>query len=225
MTINRIRPLIISVLTVTCLLSASQITLAGSPLLCHPFDTGGAKSLPWGSGSWQAARADYDTRRLASDTLALLTTDTPILARMETLRRAAIYAMRNERLAGELHSRLAERAHKAGKDSLALFDLGYLEETYKQATTISRKIAEAKSFNGYSRVVKAIEMRGGDADMEFAAALIAAHPKRKTMHEHLQRAVAQASEGSLLGRNLVNHFGDLGRTLAQLKARYGVAKN
>jgi len=225
MTRKGIRPLSISVLTITFLLAFSQIALAGSPLLCHPFDTGQAKSLPWGSGSWRTVKADYDTNRLVDDTVALLASNTPVIVRMETLRRATIYAMKSEKLAVELHSRLAARVQKSGKDSLALFDLGYLEETYKQADVISRIGAEAKSFDGYSRVVKAIEMRGGDGEMEFAAALIAAHPKRKTMNDHLQRSLARATEGSLLGRNIVSHFNDLGSNLAQLKARFGIAKN
>ena len=28
----------------------SPAAFAGPPLLCHPFDTGGAASLPWGKG-------------------------------------------------------------------------------------------------------------------------------------------------------------------------------
>jgi hypothetical protein len=225
MRINRVRSLSTSVLAIAFLLIISQTAFAGSPLLCHPFDIGQAKSLPVGSGSWKAINANYDTRRLVDDATALLTSNTPIIVRMETLRRATLYVMNNEKLALELHSRLATRAQKSSNDALAQFDLGYLEETYKQATVISSMIAGAKSFDGYSRVVKAISLRGGDADMEFAAALIASHPKRKTMNEHLQRSIASATDGSMLGRNLVQHFSDLGTTLAQLKARFGVAKN
>lgn len=225
MKIDRIRLLTTSVLAVTFLFIISQTSFAGSPLLCQPFDIGQAKSLPVGSGSWKAIKADYDTRRLVDDTVALLTSNTPIIARMETLRRATLYVMNNEKLARDLHSRLAARAQKSSNDALAQFDLGYLEETYKQATVISRMVAGAKSFDGYSRVIRAIEMRKGDADMEFAAALIASHPKRKAMNEHLQRAIVSATDGSMLGRNLVQHFRDLGSNLAQLKARFGVAKN
>ena len=35
----------------------SSAALAGPPLLCHPFDTAGAASLPWGGG-WN--REDRD---------------------------------------------------------------------------------------------------------------------------------------------------------------------
>ena len=72
----------------------SSAALAGPPLLCHPFDTGGAASLPWGKG-WNAPDRQYDTARLQADTLRLLDAGTPVIARMETLRRAAIYASAN----------------------------------------------------------------------------------------------------------------------------------
>src|SRR5262245_50874940 len=71
-----------------------QPAIAGPPLICHPIETGDAKSLPWGSSAdWRAAKPDYDLNRLVEDTLALLTPETPVLARMETLRRATIYAV------------------------------------------------------------------------------------------------------------------------------------
>ena len=66
----------------------SSAAFAGPPLLCHPFDIGGAASLPWGKG-WNVADRQYDTRRLSADTLGLLGAQTPVIARMETLRRAA----------------------------------------------------------------------------------------------------------------------------------------
>jgi len=57
------------------------------------------KSLPWTASTnpkdWNTRKADYDTRRLADDTLALLSDQTPVIARMETLRRAALYGRKN----------------------------------------------------------------------------------------------------------------------------------
>ena len=44
---------------------------AGPPLLCHPFDTGGAASLPWGK-RWNAPDPGYDPARLSADTVRLL---------------------------------------------------------------------------------------------------------------------------------------------------------
>ena len=69
---------------------------AGPPLICHPFDAGSAALLPWGPGQgWNAPDRAYDVQRLPADTLRLLTPTTPVLARMEIMRRATIYASQN----------------------------------------------------------------------------------------------------------------------------------
>ena len=212
---------------VTFFVMLNQTALAGPPLICHPFDIGNAKSLPWGGGAWSAINKSYNINRLADDTLALLASDMPVIVRMETLRRASIYAMKDRGIALELRSRLAARSHKVGGKSgaLALFDLGYLEETYKQLIGISGNLSFAKNLDGYSSVVKAIGLRGGDAEMEFAAALVTERPRRGSHDEHFRRAVAGAKEGSLLARNLVTHFENRGRSISEIRARLGVAKN
>lgn len=80
--------------------------------------------------------------------------------------------------------------------------------------------------DGYGMIVKATNMRGGDASMEFASALITSGRSDKTAHRaHLQKAVAGAPEGSLLAKNIVKHFSDKGRNLAELRASVGSAKN
>ena len=115
--------------------------LAGPPLVCFPFDIGTATSLPWNSssGSFKGMRSDYDLDRLNRDTIALLTPSTPVLVRMETLRRAALYASANERTARALLDSLLARAKASttGEATLAEFDLGYLIETYRQLGPIA----------------------------------------------------------------------------------------
>ena len=91
----------------------SSAALAGPPLLCHPFDTAGAASLPWGGG-WNRIDTRYDTARLSADTLRLLATDTPVIARMETLRRAAIYASADGAHVRDLAMKLDTRITAAG---------------------------------------------------------------------------------------------------------------
>ena len=66
---------------------------AGPPLICWPFEIGDARTLPWRGSTWSEANPDYDLRKLPGDTLALLTPSTPIIVRMETLRRATVYAI------------------------------------------------------------------------------------------------------------------------------------
>ena len=222
-----IRALSLSMVALTLIATLNQQAKAGPPLICHPLDIGNAKSLPWSGSAWRAIKTDYNIARLVADTLTLLDSDMPVIVRMETLRRASVYASQNRTVAVELRSRLAARTNnRTGKaGALAHFDLGYIEETYKQLIAISGNMSFAKNLNGYSSVVKAIALRGGDVDMEFAAALITERPRLGSHDEHFRKAVEGASEGSLLARNLVTHFANRGRSMAEIKARLGIAKN
>ncbi len=188
---------------------------AGTPLICHPYVIGAAKSLPGSDGDWKGVNPTYDRTHLVRDTLALLTPEAPIIVRMETLRRAAIYAtagMRgwtdrtgfnsNDRAnTSALLGKLQERATSATGPALALalFDVGFFTETLRQTGV-------DPSLNGYDTLLKARDLRGPDADMEFALALASAWPKRKDHQEHLSRARAGAKDGSLLASNLASHF-------------------
>ncbi len=68
--------------------------------LFRRFDIGTASSLPWNVGpDWKGMLDTYDRSHLTTDTLALLTETTPIVVRMETLRRAALYATTDKRAA------------------------------------------------------------------------------------------------------------------------------
>jgi hypothetical protein len=150
---------------------------AGPPLICHPVDTGGAASLPWGSGpGWNTPQPGYDRSRVVNDTLALLTPSAPIRARMETLRRATVYLMRDPDRARELLGRLEDRARdgRPGEGgALALFDAGYLIETYKQARIITGRDIVDPGRDGEAMVRDAVKRREKDPDMEYAVGLIA----------------------------------------------------
>jgi hypothetical protein len=188
----------------------------GTPLICHPYVIGTARSLPGSDGDWKGVNPTYDRAHLVRDTLALLTPETPVIVRMETLRRAAIYATAGMRGWGDksgfnaedrantsaLLEKLQARVKTAtgGNLALALFDVGFFIETLRQ-TGLDR------SLNGYDTLVKARELRGPDADMEFALALASAWPKRKEHSDHLSSARAGAKAGSLLATNLASHFG------------------
>jgi hypothetical protein len=115
----------------------SRPAAAGPPLLCFPFDIGNARSLPMGHGDWRSVDPKYDVSQLVTDTLALLTPGTPVIVRMETLRRATIYAAANPDLAKGLMGALKTRAD--AKVPLAAFDLGYLVEAYMEAETAFRQ--------------------------------------------------------------------------------------
>ena len=172
------------------LLSASLAVLvlapaavqAGPPLICHPVDIGGAPSLPWGSGpGWNTPQSGYDHTRLVTDTLALLTPSAPIRVRMETLRRATVYAMDDPNRGRELLARLEERARDAGSGkggALALFDAGYLIEAYKQARIITGRDIVDPTRDGEAMVREARQRRDKDVDMAYAAELIASGKPR-----------------------------------------------
>jgi hypothetical protein len=196
--------------------------LAGPPLICHPFDIGAAKSLPWTGTSWNlSGNEGYDTANLVRDTLALLTSDTPVIVRMETLRRATLYARKDPRAAKELITRLHARANAMDTtkpDSLAWFDVGYLIEAFGQGLPSDRN--PAAGLDGHSFITKALAMRADDPEMEFAAALVTLHHPGPDHVKHAQRAIAGAKADALLARNLGLHFlGNANQTVAQALAR------
>ncbi len=90
----------IGILTLVALTATADVAMAGPPLLCHPFDIGTAKSLTWdNSNGWQGRVGATSMKTLVADTEALLTPDTPVIVRMETIRRAALYASTDAQVA------------------------------------------------------------------------------------------------------------------------------
>ncbi|MBI4428720.1 MAG: hypothetical protein HY562_06340 [Ignavibacteriales bacterium] len=205
----------------SCIVYAQLLTsgdaLGGPPLISHPIQIGNARSLPFGNGP-HGAKSDYDRSRLIEQTLELLTPDMPILVRMETLRRATLYASgiyrgdggwKNQseeswRIAYELLSRLMARVLQANagdsKSATAWFDVGYLMACYEQANV-------TKNLAGYEFVKKALALSGNDAEMEFACAVVTVWPKNAEHRQHVQRAKAAMSGNSLLAANFQERFG------------------
>jgi hypothetical protein len=208
----------------------ARYALAGPPLICHAFEIGQAKSLPLASNSWNLSGSEsYDTKNLASDTLEILKPDTAVLVRMETLRRATLYARKDPLAAKELLARLHARATSAESaghpDALAWFDAGYLVETYKQwlgqnlqhmTDGMRMDPNPAAGVDGYAMVKKAIALRGDDAQMEFAAALITLSGPRDEHAQHSQKAIAGAKSDALLAQNLGTHFLGPNETVSQM---------
>ncbi|HJZ72003.1 MAG TPA: hypothetical protein VKE51_09685 [Vicinamibacterales bacterium] len=119
--------------------SVARPALAGPPLLCEPFAIGSARSLPMGSGSWRAMDPKYDVSHLVEDTLAILVPSTAINVRMETLRRAAIYAAEHPEMSAPLLNALEDRSK--AKAYWAAFDYGYLVEALREAAPIFKSAA------------------------------------------------------------------------------------
>jgi hypothetical protein len=220
---------------ILCLATAAQ---AGPPLICHTIEIGEAKSLPWSGHNWNLSGGEtYDTKNLVGDTLEILAPGTPVLVRMETLRRATLYARKDPVAAKELLARLQARATAAESsghpDALAWFDVGYLAETYKQ--WIGTKMPHmtdgmrmdrnpAADVDGYALVKKALALRSAalhadDPQMEFAAALITLSGPRDEHAQHAQKAIAGGKGDALLAQNLATHFLGPNETVSQLLAK------
>lgn len=181
---------------------------AGPPLICHPFEIGSAHSLPWGTstaGGWDNPDASYDLHRLQADTLALLNPQTAVLARMETIRRAAIYGVQDAAVMKSLLSSLQGRTGKS--TALALFDYGYMLATLKQIEWRYKQDL-SDGIDGYALVKKALAIEA-NPEMHFAAAIIASSaPVRPAeRNEHLQLARAASSDRTL-AQNVSNLFKD-----------------
>jgi hypothetical protein len=206
---------VVGLLVVLTVLAAASPAFAGPPLLCHPFDIGTARSLPWDGGrGWWHGRADYNLATLVSDTQALLTPSTPVIVRMETLRRAAIYASQDRQVAARLLAELTDRARTsetAGRaDALAFLDAAYFVEALRQISYLGGEFRERSSAilavigdgDGYAMIQKSLAARPNDPAVEFAAALIAADRHRGAYAEHARKARAGASQDALLARNI-----------------------
>jgi len=228
-----------AVALISALLCLATVAQAGPPLICHTIEIGQAKSLPWTTHNWNLSGSEsYDTKNLLRDTLEILAPDTPVLVRMETLRRAALYARQDPVAAKELLTRLHARATFAESsghpDALAWFDVGYLAETYKQwlgqnlphmTDGMRMDPNPAAGVDGYALVKKALALRslarhGDDPQMEFAAALITLSGPQAEHHEHAQKAIVGAKADPLLAQNLATHFiGPQTETMSQLLAK------
>ena len=184
--------------------------------LIHPFDIGKAESLPWGAHS-SSGRTDYNLANLIPDTEALLTPSTPIVVRLETLRRAVIYASRDRQVAEQLLRRFTERAfaseHAASRDGLAFLDAAFVIDALWQVgqhsnppfTELARQVRGlAGGAEGYELVKKGLALHPDDPAYEFGAALIAGVRRLGGVEftAHARKAIVASTHDEMLARNL-----------------------
>ncbi len=207
-----------SLLALVAVAAIAAPALAGPPLLCHGYDIGTHTSLPWNGQSWQGHANDIDLKTLVPATERLLTPDTPFIVRMETLRRASLYASRDPKVAADLLARITARTRdaKAGKtdQSLALFDTGYLIETYRQIGmlggygdqigTDTNAIARlVKDLDGSAMVQQVVAAKPDDPELQFSAAIVAkARERRETYRQHAAKARVAAKADTLIAQNM-----------------------
>jgi hypothetical protein len=196
-------------LFLSSVLSATVFTAyAGPPLICHPYDIGNAQSLPWGHGrdavGFDNPDPNYNTKQLTADSLKILDNGAPVLVRMETLRRAALYGSNDHPSAASLLAALKQRATGPNPGALALFDYGYFAETLKQIVWKYKEDLTG-GVDGYSFVTRALAMQPDSAEMHFAAAIMTRNPPRAGYQEHANKARAAKSD-ALLAANIHSHL-------------------
>jgi len=159
----------IAITLLLAILFFATSAIAGPPLVCHPFDIGNAKSLPWIGDGWNLTGSEsYDNKNLAADTIAILDSDSTVLVHMETLRRATLYAGKDHLLAKQLLLKLIARANVTGTAgsaaALANFDAGYLAETYKQYQWITKSESNPDTgFDGFALAPPGVLIAVADA--------------------------------------------------------------
>lgn len=190
---------------------------AGPPVLWHRFDIGTARSLPWSdSNEWWKGDPAYDIQRLVADTEALLTPSMPIVVRMETLRRAAVYASLDTAVAERLLARVRARVDHARRVSdnsgLASFDAAYLMATLRQIS----ELAHEAQFRDRARRVQplsglaeadahlkdALARRPADPALAFAAAIILAGRDTAASRAHAEAARRGLGGAALVAANI-----------------------
>ncbi len=197
------------------LLTLAMPALAGPPFICHPFDIGDAKSLPWGAlNNYLAMRDDYDFRNVVADTEKLVTPSTPTIVRMETMRRAAVYASRDRAVARQLIEFVMGRANSlkdpGSRESLAWFDAGYVIEALSELEQVGHYEKQLRgletvlagltdSLNGRALIEKSAAVRPDDASIEFALGLISRAPESD---RRFARARVASRQDALLANNL-----------------------
>ena len=194
------------VAALTAALVVWRTASAGPPAICWPVEIGQAKSLPWGDDAFDTS-GSYDVDNTVADTLDVLKPKTRVLVRMETLRRAALYLNHDEGASHELLASLMARAldseSQEQPDALAWFDAGYLVQTYHQLHRRSdSEFGMASDVAGYAWMKRAIELRGEDAEMQFAAAVMTALDARRLHDRHVEMAGEYAGKDPLLQKNL-----------------------
>lgn len=194
-----------------------QDAWAGPPVLWHPFDIGTANSLPWGASRyWWQGDPDYDIQRLVADTEALLTPAMPVIVRMETLRRAAVYASLDtalaERLLARIRARVPEPGLRGRDHALGWFDAAYLTATLRQIGELTHeaefraralRVRDLPGLKDTERLLQgALERRPDDSAIAFGAAIIAAGQDVDASRAYAARARRGVERDPLLAANI-----------------------
>jgi len=175
----------------TTLWTPAAHELKGPPAVCQPFAIGDADSLPWEEGAF-GIDSGFSTAKLVPTTRKLLDGQADALVRMETLRRAVIYAvgvghygkksppsaqerkLRTQELILMLQQRalavhLGVQPATAAAAMPPLFDLGYALSAIRQLDGVSKVPSGFAS--GEQELTKSAAWSGATAAMHLGAGL------------------------------------------------------
>jgi F0F1-type ATP synthase membrane subunit c/vacuolar-type H+-ATPase subunit K len=199
-----------------CLAFAGPAQAGFATKLMFQFDIGDARSLPWGD-DWSHEQPEYQLAGLIADTEALLTPSTPIVVRLETLRRAVLYASRDRLIAHRLLMTFRERAKKnhlsVQPEPIAYLDEAFVndllwqvgEHSNEPLTSRSREVRGlVRQADGYNHLQKGLALHPRDPAYQFGAALLAGVTGlgSAAFGRHASQAIAAAADDPLLARNL-----------------------
>ena len=222
------RNVIQTVLAALIILTCSTQGFAGPPLICHPFQIDGAESIPWGERPFDPPE-DISRDMLVETVLTQLNPDTPVLVRMETLRRATIWCGRGDSREGQaLLMQLMGRAldaQAAGKeDAMAWFDAGFLAQSMDQnAVEFAQGVGIDRGVVGYAWIRRAIELRPNDPQIHFAAALTTAIHFPGASGMHMKIVTMSVADDALLAANIEAFKSELGENLDHHRHNYEVS--
>ena len=140
--------------------------------------------------------------------------DTPVIVRMETLRRAAIYASRDrhvaERLVALVIGRIASVSRPGYPDAMAFFDAAYVIEVLKELQDFAPGskvfwardraiVAIIRSYDARALMEQSAALRPKDGAIQLALALLLPPDEAEP---HLRRARVIANGDEVLANNL-----------------------
>ena len=212
---------------------------AGPPIMCNPLEIAKAKSLPMGDGAFECDKG-YNAKNLVADTIKLLDDQPSPIVRMESLRRATVYAGEHTDRRDDLARRLAYRALDAScapdkeQAAAALFDAGFLATCCgEMGYELEGNPGEQDKIAGYGWLMGALAKLPSDSaqrpEIEFGIA-VAGHPAMhgrnspnvQTRYDaHIRSAAKAAQPGSLLEQNLKIHLIRWGSSLEAERAKAG----
>ncbi len=171
---------------------------AGPPTICVPLETRSYRVLP----------EDAPVSKIVASTLRTLDADLPVIARMETLRRAALRLQGNtseaRQIMIELMARTLDREAAGRHEAVAWFDAGYFARCCEEAGVFGRESAlgAKNGIAGYAWIERALRLDDERrASMHLAAALMTATTLDDRCPTHLRLAASAESDEPLVAAN------------------------